>query len=149
MRRLFVIFIILIALVACTKPQTYDSHGKPIRLSNYLGKWVIVNYWASWCVPCLRELPDLNRFYSQHKNTVVVLGVSFDGWSNDKINAFAKKMNIQFPMLSDFPKEKFGIQHIPTVPLTLIISPKGKLKTLLHGPQDESSLEKMISSDIS
>lgn len=140
-RGVFVKIILLIfsfaLLTACsTQPDAYDSQGKAIRLSDYQGKWVIINYWANWCKPCLKEMPALNQIYQSNKNKLVVLGVSFDKLTSSEINNTIKKMNIYYPMLSTFPLEKLGItKTLSVLPITFIINPKGKLVKTLKGPR--------------
>ena len=55
-----------------------DLEGKPVSLSDYRGKWVIVNYWATWCPPCLEEIPDLVDLYENNRDKLVVLGVDHE-----------------------------------------------------------------------
>ena len=145
-KSVFIVFFALCVLTGCgAKPDAVDSQGHAIRMGNYKGKWVLVNYWASWCVPCLRELPELEHVYQQHKDKLVVLGVSFDEWDNGRISSFAQKMHVTFPMLQSFPKEKYGVKRIPAVPVSLLISPEGKLVTLLNGPQEEVGIVRLMS----
>lgn len=139
------ILCIAFILSSCSSnPDTYDSHGRPIFLKNYHGKWVIINYWAMWCKPCLTEIPTLNALYRQHKNKVMVLGVSFDQLTNQQIQRIAKKLDVTFPMLAYFPKEKFGIKNISTLPITFILTPDGKLYKTLKGPQTKKTLLRII-----
>ncbi len=136
--------ILLITVTACSKPDAQDSHGKPISVSDYKGKWLVINYWANWCEPCLREMPDLNDLYKKNQKQIMVIGVNFDGLPNEQINSFAKKLNISFPLLKDFPIENYGIKSIATLPVTYLVSPNGKLVATLDGPQTKESLLKKI-----
>ncbi len=135
-----------LCIIGCQpSPDGYDIEGKPFSLSAYRGKWVIVNYWAPWCSPCLKELPELNAFYLSHKDNVVVLGVSFDDLSSQVIQNFAQKNQIDFPLIKQFAKEKWGIDHLSTLPVTLIFSPRHKLIKILNGPQTQNNLLKILS----
>lgn len=130
---------------ACNRaPDAIDSTGKPIKLSEYKGKWVVINYWASWCAPCLRELPELDKLAQTKSNQLVVLGVNFDGQTKHDIQIFGNSLDLHFPLLSQFPKEKWGINDIPVLPTTFLISPAGKLVTTLQGPQTQASLLKAM-----
>lgn len=132
---------LLISLTACpSKPDATDSHNNPIYLSDYRGKWVIINYWATWCPPCLKELPELDALSKQQKEKLIVLGVNFDGLPNAELQRFADKLHLTFPLLSNFPSQKLGIEDIPSLPLTLIVDPQGKLSKTLYGPQTQKSL---------
>ncbi len=134
-----------VVLVSCSKQaDTMDSHGKPISLASYQGKWVVINYWATWCKPCVKELPDLNALYTEQKDKVMVLGVNYDKMENAEINQFAKKLGVTFPMLREFPIQKYGVKDITGLPTTFIFNPKGKLVDTLHGPQTQASLEKAM-----
>lgn len=146
-RSLFFIGLVLICLGGCTQKKqvdAMDSLGNPIKLADFHGKWVIINYWAQWCKPCLKELPDLNSLYLSRQNQVVVLGVSFDPLTDQQIQQFAKKTSIQFPMLAQFPLEKLGVNNIETLPITFIISPEGKWVKTLQGPQTQQALLQAI-----
>jgi thiol-disulfide isomerase/thioredoxin len=142
------IFVLLLAtlLAACNQPAPdgVDVNEAPINISSYQGKWVVVNYWAMWCKPCLEELPELNKLYKNHKDKVMVLGVSFDVLPNDNISTFAKSLHLTFPMLTRFDLEKFGVAHVPTLPMTFLFSPKGELVKTLQDPQTEESVLKAI-----
>lgn len=130
------------ALASCSKQaDTFDSHGKPISMASYKGKWVVINYWATWCKPCIKELPDLNALYTGQKDKVMVLGVNYDKMENQQINQFANKLAVTFPMLREFPIQKYGINDISGLPTTYIVNPEGKLAKTLHGPQTQASLE--------
>lgn len=143
--RLIVSVILLTFLVACSsQPDAKDSQGNAIRLSDYKGKWIVINYWATWCKPCLQEMPALNDLYRKHTNQLIVLGVSYDKLTNKEINAVVNKLSIQYPMLSTFPIDKFGIKHLAVLPVTFIINPEGKLVKTLKGPQTETQFRQAI-----
>lgn len=134
-------------LLGCgqSSPDGVDVNEAPVNISSYQGKWVVVNYWAIWCKPCLEELPELNKLYKNHKDKVMVLGVSFDVLPNDNISTFAKSLHLTFPMLTRFNLEKFGVDNIPTLPVTFLFSPEGELVKTLSGPQtEETLLEQLI-----
>lgn len=143
----FLIFsFFILCVTAChPKPDATDSHGNPIYLSDFHGKWIIVNYWATWCPPCLKELPALNALYANHHDKLVVLGVNFDGLPSADIDNFSQKLHLTFPLLSSFPLSKFDVKEIATLPTTLIITPEGKLHKIVYGPQTEGMLLKEMS----
>lgn len=144
-QKIFILLLILILpLAGCKKPDTYDTYGNPIYLSDYQGKWLIVNYWAPWCKPCLKEMPELNSLYMLYKDRLLVFGVSFDPLTNQEIDKFANKLGVTFPVMQKFPLEKFGVEAIAALPVTFIISPQGKLINTLHGPQTLATLKKAL-----
>jgi len=139
------IFFIFLALVSCSKPDAYDSQGNPISLKQYQGKWIIINYWASWCGPCLEEMPTLNKLYHEYPNQLIILGVSFDGLNAEKINESAKKLHVDYPLLSSFPLNKLGVAEVPILPTSFIVNPEGKFIKMLTGPQNEAEFKKAVS----
>jgi len=129
-------------LSACSSaPDAVDYQGHPIVVNHYRGKWVMINYWASWCEPCL---PDLNRLYQRYPEKVIVLGVNYDGEDADQLKLFAEKHSLSFPLLSHFPSEKWGLEEVSVLPMTLIIDPEGHFKTVLKGPHTEKEFEAIV-----
>jgi len=112
--------------------------------SDLRGSVVVVNYFAEWCAPCLREIPHLNEFYHQAPNNVKLFAVSFDDLSNEKLSAIRDKYNIQFPLISEivtnFPFEK--PQYLPA---TFIIKADGTLAGQLLGEQTKTALNDVVS----
>ncbi len=140
------VFMILIFASGCShKTDAYDYQGKPIKLSAYHGKWVIINYWATWCKPCLTELPELNALYASSKNKVMVIGVSYDQLPNNELQQFAEKYSLHFPLVQHLPLQRYGVDHIASIPATYIIAPNGRLSKTLFGPQTSDSLHRAMS----
>ncbi len=135
-QRILIIALFITVLAACSgRPDARDSHGNPIHLKNYLGKWVIVNYWAGWCKPCLDEMPALNQIYKTHRKQVVVIGASYDNLTKYEMKDIAAKLSIHYPLVADLSLQEYGIKKISVLPITYIINPKGKLVKILRGPQ--------------
>ena len=135
----------IVALTACKQEPASlsDIEGHQFTLKDYRGKWIIVNYWASWCKPCHKEIPELNAFYLKHHNKdAIVLGVSYDPIKGQELNELIHKIGIQYPILASDPAAQLGIDSIPGLPATYIIDPNGKLHTPLFGEQTVKSLEK-------
>lgn len=115
-----------------TDLQLKDFNGQTHRLSEYVGKgkWVLIDFWASWCGPCREELPDLVKIYEAfHNNGFDVVGISLD----DEVEAWqkaAKKMKLSWHHLSDLKGwdskavETYKVFGIPT---NLLVNPKGKI----------------------
>ncbi|MEM1243958.1 MAG: TlpA disulfide reductase family protein [Pseudomonadota bacterium] len=141
----FILFtlVILLALVGCQdkpKVKLTTISGKEYSLNAMTGKWIIINYWATWCAPCRKEIPELNKLAKEHSANVQVFGMSFDPLTREVLQAAIKKMQIQFPNLVDNPMYAFGINQLTGLPATLIISPQGKFYKLLYGPQTQKKL---------
>lgn len=145
--KIFLIIVILflsLSLVACGQSSDgHDIDGHPISLKAFRGQWVFINYWATFCEPCLTEMPELNAFYHLHQEEAVVLGVSYEALSKEQIRAFAKAHGVEYPMLVDFRAHAEGLPSIEVLPTTLVLSPDGKLWETLVGPQTKIVLEKL------
>lgn len=120
-----------------------DNQGQEISLASLKGKWVYINYWASWCPTCLEEIPELNRFYEANKNQALALyAVNFDGLSASTQNALIKRFKINYPSLLKDPSKALNLGDIRGIPVTFVINPQGELVKTLYGGQTVESLEK-------
>lgn len=119
-------------------PSLQFASGGGASWEQYRGRWVVVNYWAEWCKPCLKELPELNEL-SEHPE-VEVLGVNFDALESAELKAAIEKFNIHFPVLTSAPTDV--MQHaMPSVlPTTYVYDPDGVLQHTLIGPQTQAGL---------
>ncbi|MDI1352516.1 MAG: TlpA disulfide reductase family protein [bacterium] len=122
------------------------SNGQNISFTSLKGKWVIFNYWAGWCHTCIDEIPELNRFYLQHKNDPVALfAVNYDALSIEKQKKLIKKFKIKYPSLINDPAQELKLGDIKGVPVTFIFNTQGQLTKTLYGGQTEQSLNQIIS----
>ena len=124
-----------------------DLAGKEQRLSDYQGKWVLVNYWATWCPSCLDEMPDFIDLYEKHKaKDLVVLGIAVDYKSEREVRHFADDMLVSYPIILGTPKifAQFGSPSV--LPTTLFYNPLGKLVTIKRGQLSKHAVELMLSS---
>ena len=120
-------------------------HGcaQPIDELPGAGQWRVINYWAIWCAPCREEIPELNELRQQGSQRGVeirVLGVNYDGLEGADLNAVMQRMEIEFPVLVDDPRENFRIGRAEVLPMTVVIDPKGTVQAVLAGPQTAESL---------
>ncbi len=123
-----------------------DLDGKMHKLSDYRGKWVVVNYWATWCPPCLEELPELEVFHNSHKDRdALVLGLNMEDIELDKLRAFVRERFLSYPVLraGSSPEEVLG--EIPGLPTTFLVTPDGKVVARQIGYIDGKSIESFIS----
>jgi thiol-disulfide isomerase/thioredoxin len=148
MQRFFSFFAILFFMVlssqAYTAPVFKTLNGESIRFSSLQGKWVFINYWASWCAPCVEEIPELNRFQSLYKDKVRLFAVNYDDLPVPEQKKLLKKMNIQYTSLSQDPATELQLGDIPAVPVTFVIDPKGRHVKTLFGPQSLKTLQRFI-----
>jgi len=119
--------------------------GKPFDLAAEHGKWVVVNYWATWCVPCIKEMPDISAFVKNHKN-VTAIGLAFEDTDAKEIRAFLAKHPVVYPIaqvdVMDPPKAFEAPKGLPT---TYLIAPDGTVAKRFVGPVTEQSLGEAIS----
>ena len=122
-----------------------DVDGHMQSLDQYKGKWVIVNYWATWCGTCMKELPDLISMHENNKDKdIVVVGVNFESISNDQLKAFVEKQSIPYPVLRSEPVPVTALGKVPALPTTYIINPDGKVVAGEVGLVSRQNLEDYI-----
>ena len=122
-----------------------DMSGAEHRLSQYLGKWVIVNYWATWCPPCLEEVPEFVALYDERRNKdVMVIGVVFDYESIKTVSDYVDDMLMSYPIVlgSDNIVKQIGPADV--LPTTYLFNPKGKLVKVKRGLVSRHHLEKAM-----
>jgi thiol-disulfide isomerase/thioredoxin len=128
--------LLLLTLTAC-QPSAPESNAD--LLQSLRGQWVVINYWAEWCKPCIKEIPELNALDRDH-DTVTVLGVNYDGATGDALQAQLDALQVQFKTLAEDPAALLGLDRPSVLPTTLIINPAGELLDTLVGPQTLESL---------
>ena len=119
-----------------------DLEGKPVSLSDFRGKWVIVNYWATWCPPCLDEIPDLVELHEQNQDKdVVVIGIAYEEVNLDYLKEFVDSHFISYPVLRMDPIPVTELGPVLGLPTTYIISPEGERMARQEGPITLKALE--------
>jgi thiol-disulfide isomerase/thioredoxin len=105
-----------------------DAKGKTHRLSDYRGKWVVVNFWATWCPPCLEEMPDLGALYDVRRGRdLVVIGIAVEFQKPEEVLQFADNMLVSYPIVLGDKKVTEQFARIRGLPTTLIYDPAGRL----------------------
>ena len=120
-----------------------DAKGKTHRLQDYKGKWVLVNFWATWCPPCLEEMPDLQKLHETRKD-MVVIGIAMDYQDPKYVVSFAEDLLVTFPIVLGNPKIAAQIGRIAGLPTTYLYSPQGTLATHNVGALTHQAVERYI-----
>lgn len=124
------------------KVTTLD--GKPYDLATQRGHWVIVNFWATWCVPCIKEMPEISQFVKSHAD-VRAIGIAYDDTDPADIRAFLQKHPVSFPVAQvtmDKPLTDFDEPR--GLPTTYLIGPDGKVAQHFMGPITAAALSAAI-----
>ena len=139
----FLIFLLFI-IYGCSEPEYYLFDGREGRLEDFNGKWLIINYWADWCPPCIKEMPELSAFYESNKDEVLVLAFNFDELEGSDLKEQILRFKVEIPSLLTNPKELYGWQPPENLPATYLIGPQGIFRESVIGPQTQESLEKLL-----
>ena len=127
----------------------YDAEGNPVQLSDFRGKPVVLNFWASWCGPCKREMPEFDKVYLEYDGTVDVefMMVNLtDGMKETKEKAmqFVEEGGFAFPVYYDTDLDGMRTYGVQAVPVTYFINADGDLVTYIKGAIDAETLKKGI-----
>ena len=122
-----------------------DMQGKTHHLSDYRGKWVLVNFWATWCPPCKKEIPDLIALQKTHQD-LVVIGVAVDYESGKVVADFARKEGINYPVVLGNENALAQIGEMEVLPTSYLYSPAGEKAAYQEGALTKESIENYIKS---
>jgi thiol-disulfide isomerase/thioredoxin len=120
--------------------------GGEVSLSDFRGEWVVVNYWATWCAPCRKEIPDLSKLHSD-RDDVTVLGLAYEELEDDDFYEFLKDFDVSYPILKVdvyAPPEPFGAPRV--LPTTIILDKEGRAVKAFLGPVSSEDIESYLDS---
>lgn len=140
MRKFLILMMVVMMVPACDEPDFHDAAGNGHRFEELRGKWLFVNYWATWCAPCIKEIPEFNELMEAHGEELVVYGVNYDEPAGEEMARQIRKMKIEFPVFSKDPADKLGIERPEVLPTTFVFSPDGEHVETLVGPQTRETL---------
>ncbi|WP_316572379.1 redoxin domain-containing protein [Neobacillus sp. YIM B06451] len=121
--------------------------GEKVKLSDYQGQKVILNFWATWCPPCKAEMPHMQNFYEKNKDkgmTILAVNLTALDKGPEAIDTFVKDYGLTFPIPLD-EKNKIGtLYEAITIPTSYIIGTDGRISKKYIGPMDEELMEKLL-----
>ena len=127
----------------------YDQYGTKHKLSDYIGKTVFLNFWATWCPPCKKELPNIEKIYDEYNNDDIVIltitapNLGQEGSKEDIIN-FLNQNKYKFPVLFDNNVDVFYQYKITSLPSTFIIDKEGYISEYVPGAMDKDTMKEII-----
>jgi peroxiredoxin len=118
-----------------------DLDGQEVALSEYQGRVVMVNFWATWCPPCRAEIPDIEAAYrARREDGLVVLGVSVEQ-TRDHVAAFVNAVGMSYPVLLDESAQVYKMYRVPGLPMSLFLDREGVIQVLHVGPMTAAQLD--------
>jgi len=126
--------------------ELVDLNGETHRLSDYEGQGVFLNFWGTWCEPCKKEMPAMNRQYAAYKDQGVhVLAVNI-AQSDFEVQNFVDTYGLSFPVVIDKTKSVMTAYNINPLPTTMLISPEGKVEKIITGEMTEKQIASFMES---
>ena len=111
-----------------------DLNGHLVRLSDYQGKVVLINFWATWCPPCRAEMPELVRLQREHaKQGLQIVGITYPPERKDRVRRFAKSLKVNYPIILGTHELKARFSSDETMPLTVVVDRDGKISDIISG----------------
>lgn len=133
-----------VAWAATPQLQLTDLDGREHSLADYRGKWVVVNYWATWCPPCREELPELEVFYTSNRDQAVVLGINMEDIDDAQLRRFVEEQFLSFPILRGTRAAAKAFGPIPGLPTTYLVAPDGEVVARQVGAVTAAGIERFI-----
>ncbi|HLO12652.1 MAG TPA: redoxin domain-containing protein [Pseudoneobacillus sp.] len=123
--------------------------GQEVKLSDMVGKKVILNFWATWCPPCKAEMPHMQEFYEEQKNnqvTILAVNLTTSEKSSDNIGSFVKDYGLTFPIVLDSEGQVGQTYQAVTIPTSYVIDTKGVIRKKIVGPMDKEMMTELLQS---
>ena len=118
--------------------------GGELSLSDLKGQWVVINYWATWCAPCRKEIPELSELHADRAD-ITVLGLAFEDTDASVFEAFLEEYSPSYPiLLPDIYQLPAALESPRVLPTSLLVNPDGLLYRRFLGPITRAELERVI-----
>ena len=111
-----------------------DLYGRKHRLSDYKGKILLLNFWATWCPPCRAEMPDLVKWQSQYRRRgLQLIGVTYPPTKRTEVRSFIRRLRLNYPVVLGSKETKALFAEGETLPMTVIIDRQGNIREIIEG----------------
>lgn len=140
LRKLFVLFIVLAATTGVSAQQKTpnltlkDLNGHTVRLADLRGRVVLLNFWATWCVPCQAEIPDLIKHQQRYRaRGLRIVGITYPPERMSEVRGFTRRLRINYPVVIGAKETRQTFTSSETLPLTVIIDRAGNIRGIIEG----------------
>ena len=130
----------LLIITACSESDLMIHKQNGLMFEDLKEKNTVINFWADWCPPCIKEIPELNALYEENKDELNVYLFHFDELAGAELDEQLIRFNARIPSLLTSPYQIFGIDIPETLPVTVIIDRDLNVKEVLRGPQTKESI---------
>lgn len=126
--------------------QTLD--GKTVQLSDYKGKKVVVNFWATWCKPCRTEMPHMQKYYEKHADKdnveILALNLTYDDKGPENVQNFVNSYDLTFPIVLMEQDQLLNDYNVLIIPSSVFIDTEGRVQRKIEGVLDEEKLKHFV-----
>ena len=137
--------VVMITNASAIDMPLFAIDGKNINLNDFQGNWVVVNYWATWCPPCIEEMPELQAFHDDNINKgAIVIGINIESIGKQRLESFLDRYSISYPIFISQPSQKSELGLMPGLPTTFLVSPEGEVVARQIGPVTRKMIEMFI-----
>lgn len=120
--------------------------GETVKLSDFRGQKVMLNFWASWCGPCRAEMPDMQKFHENNEGVILAVNLLETETSSTNVDNFIEEFGITFPVLSDEETVVANIYKAHALPTSYLIDTEGKIHNIAIGALDYESMVQVFDS---
>lgn len=142
MRRIILTAVLLFpTITAVAQPSTAQASlhlknisGRQLNLASYKGKVLLINFWATWCIPCRTEIPDLIKAQRQYRNQGLrIIGITYPPERLSEVRRFARRLRVNYPIAMGTKASKAYFSASDTLPMTVVIDAKGNVRDVIEG----------------